>query len=61
MTFKWYYKKAGATSWTEWKGRTQSSFTVHSNDTWNGMKVYCRITDANGKSVKSDEITVTLL
>ena len=61
MTFQWYYKKAGATAWTEWKGRTQSSFTVNANDTWNGMKVYCRVTDANGKSVKSDEITVTLL
>ena len=60
LKYQWYYKKAGATSWTEWKGRIASSFTVASNDTWNGMAVYCRITDSTGASVKTNEVKVTL-
>ena len=60
LSYKWFYKKAGSSAWTEWKGRIAPTFTVASNDTWNGMLVYCRITDSKGNTVKTNEIKVTL-
>ena len=61
LTYQWYYKKAGASNWSLWKSHTQSSITVTANDTWNGMMVYCRITDSTGAFVNSDSALVTLI
>ena len=61
LTYQWYYKKAGASSWSLWKSHTGASFTVTANDTWNGMKVYCRVTDSTGAFLNSDSATVTLI
>ena len=61
LKYQWYYKKSGAKEWSLWKGHTASSLTATSNNSWNGMAVYCRITDANGKSLKSSEAKVKLL
>lgn len=60
LKYQWYFKKAGASSWTVWNGRIAPSFTVASNNTWNGMAVFCKITDANGYTVKTKEVNVTL-
>ena len=61
LTYQWYYKKAGASNWSLWKSHTDSSFSVIANDTWNGMKVYCRVTDNTGAFVNSDSAVVTLV
>ena len=60
LKYQWYYRKSGDTAWTLWKGRIAPTFTVASNDSWNGMAVYCMITDANGKSLQSGQAKVTL-
>ena len=60
LKYQWYYRKSGETVWTLWKGRIAPTFTVASNDSWNGMAVYCMITDANGKSLQSGQAKVTL-
>ena len=60
LTYQWYYKKAGQTSFTKWNGRTHASESVTPNATWNGIKLYCEIKDAAGISVRSNEATITV-
>ena len=60
LQYQWYYKKTGATGWSLWKGHTTATTTAVSNDGWNGMKVYCKVTDAAGKTVNSNSATVTV-
>ncbi len=61
LTYQWYYKKAGSSSWSLWKRHTDSSVTVTANDTWDGMRVYCRVTDSTGAFVNSESALVTLV
>lgn len=60
LKYQWYYKKQGQTAWSEWRGHTTAATTASANDSWNGMKVYCRVTDASGRSVNSSAATVTI-
>ena len=60
LTYQWLYKKAGQTTWNQWKGKTTASITVVSNATWNGMLVQCIITDQNGYTLNSNNIKVTI-
>jgi hypothetical protein len=60
LTYQWYYRKKGATAWSVWKNRTTPSTTATSNDTWDGMQVYCKVTDADGKTADSDPATITI-
>lgn len=61
LKYQWYYKKYGAKCWSLWKNHTTASTSAIANDTWNGMQVYCVITDGFGRSVSSDPSTVKLL
>ncbi len=58
--YQWYYKKAGAAQWSIWKGHTTASTSANANSTWNGMQLYCKITDASGKETSSDPITIRI-
>lgn len=60
LTYKWYYKKTGASTWTYWPGHDYASTYANANKTWNGMQVYCVVTDGNGSSVNSETITITV-
>ena len=60
LKYQWYYKKQGASEWSKWGARTTASTTATSNDTWNGMQVYCKVTDSKGASVDSAAATVTI-
>ena len=59
-SYQWYYKKHGASDWSVWNGRTSASFTAKSNNTWNGMQVRLKITDAKGNSLTSNAFTIYL-
>ena len=59
LQYQWYFKKQGQTDFSEWKNRTHDSETVTPNDTWNGIQLYCLVTDKSGKSLRSDVITVS--
>ena len=61
LSYQWYYKKQGAVVWSLWKLHTESTANITANDTWDGMKVYCRVTDSTGAFVNSDSATVTLV
>lgn len=60
LKYQWYYKKSGAGSWSIWKNHTTSTTSAEANTSWNGMQVYCKVTDAHGKSVNSNAATITI-
>ena len=60
LKYQWYYKKKGASDFSVWTNRTHASETVTPNATWDGIQLYCKVTDGSGKSVDSDIVTVTL-
>ena len=60
LQYQWYYMKSNATTWSVWKGRITASTTATANSTWNGMKVYCKVTDSAGNSVNSDAAIITI-
>ena len=60
LKYQWYFKKAGQTSFSVWNGRTHASETVSPNSTWNGIQLYCVVTDSAGKTAQSKTITVTV-
>lgn len=60
LKYQWYYMKAGAASWTQWGSRTTATTTATANESWDGMRVYCKVTDKYGKTVKSNPATVTV-
>ena len=61
LSYQWYYKKKGASSWSIWKGHTAASTTAAANDTWDGMQVYCAVKDSYGGSLSSAAAKITLV
>ena len=60
LTYQWYFKKQGQSSFSEWKNRTNASETCNPNSTWNGIQLYCVIKDADGNTATTNTITVTV-
>ena len=60
LNYQWYYKKAGAAAWSIWKAHTTATTVARANDTWDGMQVYCRVSDSAGASTNSQPATVKL-
>lgn len=60
LTYQWYVKKSGDKMWHIWKNHDKSKTSSKSNKTWDGMQVYCMITDNNRTSLPSEIITVTI-
>ena len=60
LQYQWYFKKSGASGWSVWKSHTSATTTARANDTWDGMQVYCVVTDGIGRTVSSGSATVKL-
>lgn len=60
LTFQWYYKKKGDQLWHLWRGHNKAKTSSDANKSWNGMQVYCMITDNNRTSVASEVVTITI-
>ncbi len=60
LKYQWYYKKFGAKNWSTWKGHTTATTHAKSNATWDGMQVYCAVSDSSGKTLKSDTAVIRL-
>ena len=60
LQYQWYYKKRNSTFWTKWRGHTLSETEAVSNNSWNGMQVFCIVTDSTGGSTSSLPATVTI-
>lgn len=61
MKYQWFYCKADEKVWKEWKGRTANSFKVTPNSTWDGIGIYCRITNSDGEELYSDLSFVSII
>lgn len=61
LKYQWYYRKSNSELWTKWKGHTASDTEAVANNSWNGMQVFCLVTDSAGSSVPSDFATVTVI
>lgn len=60
LTYQWYYRKKGVSSWSEWKGHTIDRVEARANLTWDGMQVRCTVRNSSGKSATSKAATVTV-
>ncbi len=56
LSYQWYYKKAGKSDWTLWSGMTSPEMSAKADCTWNGMQVYCKVTDSKNNTLKSDTV-----
>ena len=59
LKYQWYFKKTGG-SWTKWNGHTTATTSATANSSWNGMKVYCIVSDATGSTAPSNPATITV-
>ena len=60
LTYKWYYKNAGASKFSYTSSFTGSSYSVKMSSTRSGRQVYCVISDKYGNSVTTDIVTLTM-
>ena len=61
LSYQWFYKKSCANTWSKWTNRTHASETVTPDASWNGIQLFCIVTDAAGASVSSNAITVSVI
>ena len=60
MSYQWYFKKAGQTSFSKWNDHTWASETALPNATWNGIQLYCIVKDSAGNTKQSNSATITV-
>ncbi len=60
LTYKWYYKNKGDKKYTLSKNVKTATYSVEMKSSVDGRRVYCVITDAYGKKVKTDSVKLTL-
>ncbi|MBR5437608.1 MAG: hypothetical protein IKV21_01695, partial [Clostridia bacterium] len=60
LKYKWYYKNSGKSKYSVDKSNTGSTYSVKMSKSINGRKIYCVVTDKNGKSVKSSVATLKM-
>ena len=57
LTYKWYFRNAGSTKWTE-SSIKDSEYDLTLSKDRVGREVYCVITDAFGDSIKTETVTL---
>ena len=60
LTYQWYYRKPGDEYWHLWKQHDQAKTIANANSSWNGMQVYCVITDNYRHTLSTDIATVVI-
>ena len=60
LIYKWYYKDKGSKSYKLDKTVSGSTYNREMTKAMNGRKVYCKITDAYGNTVKTKTVTITV-
>ena len=60
LTYEWYYKNAGASSYKKTSTFTGNYYTLEMNASRSGRRVYCKITDAHGNTVKTKSVVLTM-
>ena len=60
LTYEWYYKNAGASSYKKTSTFTGNYYTLEMNASRSGRRVYCKITDAYGNTIKTKSVLLTM-
>ena len=60
LTYKWYFKNAGATKFSLTTSFTGNSYSVKMDASRSGRQVYCVVTDKYGNSVQSNTVTLNM-
>ena len=60
LKYQWQYKKSGATTWTDWAGKTAATLTVTASSTNGGCQYRCVVSNTAG-SVTSSAATLTVI
>lgn len=60
LTYRWYYKNAGASSYTYTASFTGNSYYVTMNDARNGRLVLCRVYDKYGNVVQTNTVILKM-
>ncbi|MBQ4569301.1 MAG: hypothetical protein IJA62_04535 [Ruminococcus sp.] len=60
LTYKWYYKNAGADKFTRTTTFTSNVYSTTMTDARNGRQIYCVVTDKYGNSVKTNTVTLVM-
>jgi len=60
LEYRWYYKDAGASSYTYTSSFTGNTYSVTMNDARAGRKILCRVYDKYGNVVQSNSVTLKM-
>lgn len=60
LTYKWYYKNAGASEYTYTSSFNSNYYSVEMNAARNGRRVLCKITDKYGNTVQSSSALLSM-
>ena len=60
LTYAWYYKKAGASGFKKSGNQLTDTLSLKMTSAWHGAQFYCVVTDAYGKSVQSNTVTLRM-
>ena len=60
LTYKWYYKDAGASSFTLTNTFTGNTYTTTMTEARNGRQIYCVVKDRYGNSARTDTVTISM-
>ena len=61
LRYQWYYRKVGSLNWVRWEGHTTATTSATTNESWNGMRVMCIVTDDSGSRLNTYSAEVTLI
>ena len=60
LTYTWYYKNPGATKFSKTTAFTTNTYSVSMDEARDGRQVYCVVTDANGDTVRTNTVTLSM-
>ena len=53
LSYQWQYKRAGATSWLDWSGKTAATLTVTAGSNNNGCQYRCVVKNSCGTAISN--------
>ena len=60
LTYTWYFKNAGAASFSKTTSFTGNSYSVAMDESRSGRQIYCVVKDVTGKTLTTNTVTLSL-
>ena len=61
LNYQWQYQGKTGTKWNNFANATKASMTKTVQNSWNGWKIRCVVTDESGNSLTSDQAVITVI